>query len=349
MPHSTIERPWATWVSPSILSTTVGDILAGYYPANEEGIGGGLAIIPHRDAPNEAMAITPSGLVELGRAVQFPPDFVSSLPHELAAQVINTIFSQRASNQSMQMLVEHGTIVGIVKDRRPVLSAADACEVALETLAESYGNEVEVEEAILESGAAHLRLKLPLAEPITPKEGDVLQGGVVCLFNPGQLKKIGNYEKRLICTNGMTTTGEKFTWSRKDEEISLEAQMDWIRENVMVAANEFHRVVERARHMATIVVENPEQALRDRLRAMRINKRWFEQIEACFAEEPGDTEWHLLNAITRFASHHPGLDLTQRNALQSGCGDWCASFDMVEARLPRPIAIRVGAEIITRN
>lgn len=80
---------------------------------------------------------------------------------------------------------------------------------------------------------------------------------------------------------------------------------------------------------------------------MGLPQRYWPALLAAFDEEPGDTEWDMLNAFTRLGTHN-NLGSTSRN-VQRAAGDWVGNFEMVTARLPRPMAQAVGAEILAAS
>lgn len=78
---------------------------------------------------------------------------------------------------------------------------------------------------------------------------------------------------------------------------------------------------------------------------MRVPRRFDERLVTAFRQEPGRSEWHMLNAFTWLATHG-GLPEANSAAIQRAAGSWTEGFDVVTARLPRPMAMQVGAHIL---
>ena len=81
---------------------------------------------------------------------------------------------------------------------------------------------------------------------------------------------------------------------------------------------------------------------------MRLPRRFHNALLEAFHEEPGDTYWSVLNAITRLGTHGDLPENLRHNTLQSA-GEWTRRFEIVHARLPLPTAVSVGAQIISEN
>jgi hypothetical protein len=154
------------------------------------------------------------------------------------------------------------------------------------------------------------------------------------------------YVERLSCLNGMTTTKQAFQWKMSAGAGAQRSQLDWVLVGVANALAAFDDVVEKARMMAAVSVGgDAERMLLERARAMRLPRGYDDALLAAWRVEPDQTEWGMLNAFTRFATHSDTLNDRQRASLQHTAGEWAERFDMVSARLPRPIAEAVGASI----
>jgi hypothetical protein len=78
--------------------------------------------------------------------------------------------------------------------------------------------------------------------------------------------------------------------------------------------------------------------------AMKFPVRYIGRVIDAYNEEPNPTQWGLLNAFTRVGTHTMHGD-AQRNTL-STAGTWVTEFDTVTCKLPRPVAVYLGAELI---
>ena len=125
-----------------------------------------------------------------------------------------------------------------------------------------------------------------------------------------------------------------------------EHQLSWLSTAVDGARAAYDQIVERARVMAETNFEgDAHEVLIERARAMGIPRRLHTSIVSAFDVEPGETEWHLLNAITRAATHSDNLTDRQRRTMMTLSGEFTREFDMVNATLPSFVAQRVGAKI----
>ncbi len=75
-------------------------------------------------------------------------------------------------------------------------------------------------------------------------------------------------------------------------------------------------------------------------------KLLHQAIAAAYDEEPGNTEWHLVNALTRVATHSADVSPNRQRLLQNIAGEFTRDFSLVDARLPNSVALRVGARIL---
>lgn len=187
-----------------------------------------------------------------------------------------------------------------------------------------------------------------LNKHITSLVGDTLRFGYSAKYRPGFSAKITFVSERLICLNGMTATQENFSWKTKFLATKMD-QLAWMNMNILGIIQEIPKFTAKAQEMAETLIENdPEEALLARLKSAGIAERQHDSVLSAFREEPGNSEWHLLNAITRYASHS-GLEESKQENLFAIAGNWVKDYDRVTARLPRKIAEQVGAEIIRED
>lgn len=347
-------KPWATWHQPEIVETNLSDLrvelMDGVKRGEDEdgqpGEGRFLAFFNQGEAIGRA---SPHALRALSTRVGFPLDFVSKLEPELQAAVINDrILDGREQEFALAAELDpvyDGSLLvtNALPGWRGICGHAQVAQVAHDYLTERL-KEVEVKSATCHHGEMVLRLGSKRREKVTARKGDVLSCGVDVYHNYGMDLRVALYAERLVCTNGMTTTSHPFDWTNRNGG-SEEAQLRWLRLGLDSAIESYGDLVARAQQMAeTRYSGDHEDAIRERARLMGIHRRHWPEIISAFEEEPGDTEWHLLNAFTRFASHRADFNLGRR--LQHTAGEWASGFDMVNARLPRPVAQLVGAHII---
>lgn len=326
------DLPWSNWAAPQFAK---GELHSFHVAPDEE------QLMLCADKP--LGVVTPIALEELGRRVTFPCEFVQKLPADIAAQVINARI-EAAGNVEMLALFEEERWTNILPAHRGVFTAREAAEVCHNTLAEFYPT-ITVSFANRINGAAHVRLLTPVAYPVTPAVGDVLQMGIDLRHQYGGLLSVTLYVERLACLNGMTANQQAFSWKKKEESDAV-SQRYWLEQGVRLAIGRYTELVERAQRMAATFFEgSPEQALRERAAMLGFPARRLQALLDAFNNEAGNTEWHLLNAFTRLGTHG-GLDADLARQLQNAAGEWTLNFEEVTARLPRPVANRVGARII---
>ena len=109
----------------------------------------------------------------------------------------------------------------------------------------------------------------------------------------------------------------------------------------------FDNLVSKARAMAADeFVGDAHEILTNRARTLGVPIGLVPGVLAAFDEEPGGTEWDLMNAVTRFATHDDRVSPRQKEAFQETSGHWVDEYDRVTAKLPRRMASRIGASII---
>lgn len=324
--------PWSTWANPVHRQVLLGELTAERTDNDELGISVN---------GEDLTSISKRARVDLGRTFQYPPDFIEDLPLDLSLPVIQHAMAGRDSAQA-QLVYESGQIVAITKGWRPVVPAALLAQATYDSC-RTIG-EVEIQNASSGVNGTDLTFLLPTQKDI--KAGDILRAGIRARYVPGVHHEIDLFIYRLWCENGAYNTEQVMSWAKRTE-ISATNILEWVGTATQLAFSKFEAVCDKATIMAnTPIGGEPLQALRDRLRSMNVGRAHYDGILEAFRQEPGDTEWSMLNAITRYATHNEDLGNAQRQLLQRGAGVWQEQFDIVNARLPRPIAIKVGAQII---
>lgn len=289
---------------------------------------------------------TTQGLRLLSEHVQFPTDFVQKLQPELSAAVINDrIGSVDVRDRELSIVTRQNRVVGVNAGWRESAPYEEVAQLAYDTIESVYGRPI-IDRASLDDRGAQLRFLLPIEQPITRSAGDVLQMGLNIDQFYGESIKVSLFALRLACLNGMTSSEQAFSWTQRAAS-SVEHQLQWARIAIADALTAYENLINRARQMAQHSVHgDAHTVLREHARAMRLPQRQLTNLLAAYDEEPMATSWGMLNAFTRLATHVqlPG-DLAQR--LMNSAGEWVANFDLVSCKLPRPMAIAAGAEIIS--
>ncbi len=349
-------KPWAAWQEPIVVETNLSELrvemidnmprAADDEESPGENVNRYLAFVKDGEVIGRA---SKHALHALSTRVSYPLEFVSKLAPDLQAAVINDRILD-ARSQEFALAAETDPVyegevlvTNCLPGWRGVCGHAQVAQVAHDYLMERLEG-AEVESASCHHGEMVLRLSSPLQQPVTRRKGDVLSCGVDIYHNYGMDLRISLYARRLVCLNGMTREDRPFDWTNRDGG-SEEDQLRWLRNGMDQAIESYGDLVARAHQMAeTKYTGDYADAIRERARLMHIPQRHWADIISAFEEEPGDSEWHLLNAFTRFASHRAEYGLSRR--LQRMAGIWVGDFDMVNARLPRPVANLVGAHIL---
>lgn len=288
---------------------------------------------------------------ELGRMIGFKVDFIDKLAANpsLACNVVNHMIGEYRP-QLMMFAGDGERVRDVCPGWRETASHAEVAQKAYDVMVAQYPD-VQIKTCTV-GNDGHLELILTVDMgngQITPEAGDYLKGGIRVTHRYGTEVKVGLFVERLVCTNGLTACSTSYGWTARGAG-SVTAQLAYLEAQTLESMGRFQALVENAKKMAeTKVSGDPEQAIKERMKQMGVPARHLDAILDAFRQEPGDTEWHMLNAITRFATHALGIGRNLREALMEGSGDWVRQFDVVKARIPRSIATRVGAEILQED
>jgi hypothetical protein len=344
-----VTKPWEDWTEDrsvisdlSRLRVEIDDgrlLLLGQDPSTGE------------DTPKEFKIGYLSGetaFTAIGSALRFPGGCIKKLStQDLRMAVLNDRVPERSALCQFFTDPTSEEVKSIIPGRRLPMPVKEVAEKFFEAAVEVFGAEgVKVDAK--KNGKAHVHILTALREPVTESDGDSLQFGVDLLESPGRERLIWLTTDRHLCTNrARAATSKGFGWSGNVAN-TKSAQEDWIKDQVTLARQKISSHVERCRQMAATVIHgNMQEALEERAKAMRIPKRFWADIWEAYGEEPGNTEWAMFNAITRFATHHASLE--QRMSFQAGAGSWADEYDVVTARMPRGIVQRAGGEIIRED
>lgn len=332
--------PWASWSEPETHHVNIGALRV---IEDDDRDGLCLQRTDNEGEPATLGAVSLGSLQQLGWNSSFPHEFVGKLPRDLQVQIINHRL-QAVPAKEFTIIVEDSVFTNMTPGWRGILPYSQAAQFALNTLRDVYGHEVQVLKAEA-NGHARTRISVPVEQPVTKKVGDVMRAGVEVVHCYGTTIDVGLYAERLICTNGMVRTGEAFKWTQKSGG-TISHQFNWLRQGMSAALDEFTTLVERAQLMSNTPFNgNPVEVLREHARAMRLPQGYNTRLLEAYNEEPDPTSWGILNAFTRFASHGDIPESVSASIMRAA-GNWTHSFDMCTARLPRPMAVASGAEII---
>lgn len=330
--------PWAAWPAPDTFPAKLKDLSV----RNEAG-----RLILVGEQGDAIAPVNANGMQQLGWNAVFPVEFVNRFNDapDLQAQIINhRIQNGDRAEKQYTVVVENGEFANFFPGWRGVAPFQQVAQTAFNALRDVYGTGVELDDCRQGNGKMALRLLTNLQEPVTRKTGDVLQMGIQIDQDYGQQINLALYVRRLVCLNGMTAEAQEFKWKTRSEG-SVEHQLAWVTTGIGAVVGAFNGIVERARLMAdTPVNGDARNILQEHARAMRFPSRYFGRLVDAFEQEPEMTQWGILNAFTRVATH--SLSGETQRTFQASAGGWTQEFDLVNARLPRPVAVRLGAEIV---
>jgi len=331
------------------------------FPSEEDS--GIFAASPNRMVyyPNssEAIPVGSEALKQLGSFIDYPYDFVKKLPMKLQAQIINERMEKTVNKRfSMAGVSKHGKIED---EQEPMIHTvlpswrefAQPDEYV--SSLRNFHNKAGIFEGEPEFKFDQSKLKLTVSgssivrEKISAVVGDELKFGYEFEYFPGFFQQGKLKIVRLICLNGMTSEETVFSWKAKNFNTKLD-QLAWANMQMVSVIGKAPMIAQKARIMSETIIQDPEEALITRMKAMGISSKFQDAVFSAFSEEKGNTEWALLNALTRFSTHNPELTEKQRAEFSASAGDWVKNFDMVTMRLPRKVAVTIaGAEIIVED
>ena len=342
-------RPWNEW--PELRTTTVTTENLRVVPS--QAAEGMLDITVESDEESEDdgdefRAFATRDIMEiLSVNSGFPLDFVNKLPNELKCQVINDrLANGRSSEREMNVITrgDTGAAIGFASPWRELPDMRTLCNSFVDALGDRLGD-ITIDSSDFNGGIPKVRLMTPRVDPITPKVGDTLQYGMSLGYSTSYEFEVSVYARRLLCANGMAGNRQLYSWRRR-ESGSAESQMAWMIENVGRLVDTLDTTTAKARQMAeTIIHGDIYEALESRVRSMGLG-RYLVGIRAAFDEEPGNTEWAIMNAVTRFSTHSRAVRDSERPLIDRAAGNWTDNYELVTTRVPRVIANRRHYEIV---
>jgi hypothetical protein len=291
-------------------------------------------------------AFDKEGLRLLGHHTGFKVDFIHKLPINMQADVVSEMMRQHRS-QDFQF-VGDDKINSVSPGWRDIAGHPEVCQVAYDAMKiASKSTDVEVRNFRKDNtGMSCWFVMHSISDSVTKQRGDVIRAGIALKHRYGSLLQASLFIDRLVCLNGMVVTQEGFSWAQRGDG-NINRQMDYLVFAVNEAVDNFPTLINRAKSMANTTIDgDPRDALLARARAMKIDPKYFPDIISAYEIEGGSNEWMMLQAITRWATHNNVLEADKRDNVLASSGSWAYDFDLVNARLPRPLAERFGAQIM---
>lgn len=295
-------------------------------------------------------------LPDFGKAFGFPREFVEKLNPSTQALVLNELVEKSGADtetgKGYYIVRDNDKFARLVPATRAnkIVHDSDIIEKVCSFAAQGLGRELTVDYKHTLGKSVITFGNWGFQEPITPKEGDVLDAKVVVTNEFGIRLSSELAINRLVCDNGMRANKNVFSWQQESLRLTPEFQLVWLITQAVGSVEAFMNLVERAKKMAEVKIESEkiEETLKTYARAMNVPKRFDEQILLSFRNEPETTVWGVLNAFTHFATHSEAPQHNTQNVLLAA-GNWVSNYDVVSARLPRAIAESIGAEILSEE
>lgn len=282
----------------------------------------------------------------LGHNCGFKVDFIEKLPIHLRAEVVNEMLRQHRP-QDFFLSGTPEIISDISAGWREICSHAEIAQKAFNAI-KTISQDCTIKDYSVTPVGMKVKIITERRQPITKKVGDALAYGISVHHRYGSLLKTSLFTERLSCLNGAKTIDESFSW-QSEKVGGCQSQLEFVVMSVNHTLEQYNNFVQRARIMSEVMVEgDPKEALLVRSRALGIPEKFLPVVLEAFEREEGNTEWDMLNALTRFATHAQHSDLTEnhRDKFITGAGQWVTEFDMVNARMPRVMALAAGAQIL---
>lgn len=290
--------------------------------------------------------LTPNAIRQMGWSCNFKSDFLEKLSSELSEAVVN--YRLKQTTGKFQVISSGDKLTSFAPGWRPVVKCSLIAQVVFNELVKYFGDNVALDFHSISEHSLKLRFMTSIQGIVTPAVGDVLNYGVAINYEPAREISVSLYANRLTCLNGAKSNQQLFRWT--SAKSSTEEDQLLFLANSAVKAIEYHEVVtQHAIEMSQTTFDGDVNAiLRERAASIGLESHVSEIIGA-FEQEPGNTEWHLFNALTRYATHSTKLDFDQQSRIQSIAGDYLTNYDVVTAELPRNVARRVGARILDQS
>jgi hypothetical protein len=261
-----------------------------------------------------------------------PPDLLPELGPQLGDIVFRCINAdgRRSTNTPEEVRFAcdgNGRILAVAPSNLVCLPNAEVVQVIETSLPRSILSETLCARLFLTPTAFELDLYTKRL-PVEPRPGDILYGGVSIRHSQAGVfpTVVLGYIYRLVCTNGMTQrvclAGKPARTKRSQAQNTQEPVVDAIREQIEGAFGQLESRLEGIRQLTEhrLDIDELPDALR---RRWSINRQIAAQIAAALhSDELGRTftEYDLVNALSRVATHNDQLALRYRRHLALAAG-----------------------------
>ena len=267
----------------------------------------------------------------LARFIQCPVGFFESVPVDLRAFITNRLLLTIKPEPIHLILLNDSQIIGFSDAKLISLCATEVLETVLAVIPENAQAELEklsVRRLKLTPNALELDITTPrVSEEVCV--GDIVAAGISIYHSSSGMfaTQISTYLHRLACQNGMLVPvcrddkrlrvrrleGLKFSKKEMIENVRRIGQMAW--EELSLKLQAFASLSNNR--------VDPEAVLADLVKRMHLNKKVSGALREALCEDElgrNETQMGVINALSRVATHYPGLNQGFRRRLMEASG-----------------------------
>ena len=267
----------------------------------------------------------------IARLVHCPVKFFESVPVDLRAGITNRLLPMSNLERISITVLNNSEVVGFSDASLLSLSGTEILEAAFGVMPESFRTELDQLEVRRFRSASDI-LELDVTTPRASVElrvGDIAAAGISIYHSSSGAfaAQISTYLHRLACTNGLLVpvcrNDKRLRIRRLDSSLFSKTEMlANIRRISQIAWDELELKLHALAELSTNKVD-PEAVLADLVKRMHLNKRISQALrEALYEDELGfdGSQLGVINALSRVATHHLGLNRLLRRRLMEASG-----------------------------
>jgi Domain of unknown function (DUF932) len=217
---------------------------------------------------------------------------------------------------------KNDSLRGVLSDKYTQLDNSfvfDALGMALDS-----GDAVQTSNFFLEDKYLNMRLVFPdLTHNIgtMQKPDDVMVGVHITNSEVGASSlRIDACLFRLVCSNGMIArVGGDSLMMQRHIHLSVNEMQSRVSEAIGKAMQVGDKVVEDFARSREVKIESPLELLKKLAEKQKYSEKFTRQLETSFHEEPGDTAFHVVNALTHASQTLP---FERRLEVETYAGKW---------------------------
>ena len=280
---------------------------------------------------SDKFTLNPEAQKCIARLVQCPVKFFESVPVDLRSGITNRLLPVSRVERISVTLLDNSEVVGFSDARLISLMGTEVLEAAFDMIPESVKTELEHLEVRRFRSSVDV-LELDVTTPTASVElrvGDIAAAGISIYHSSSgaSATQISTYLHRLVCTNGLLVpvcrNDERLRIRRLDKSrFSKKEMLENIRRISRIAWNNLDIKLQALAELSRNKVD-PEAVLEDLVKRMHLNKKISQALrEALQSDELGfdGSQLGVINALSRLATHHSGLNRMLRRRLMEASG-----------------------------